>query len=243
MAQIFSPSTNSLSKVSIVAGAIVAGTGTAALTTFNRWPWVSNVEVAVEQTVPFSHKHHVAGLGIDCRFCHTSVEESATAGIPPVKTCMGCHSVVWKDAPILEPIRESYRSDVPLQWNKVHDLPDFVYFNHSIHVKKGVGCESCHGRVDQMPLMWKVNSLNMEWCLACHRHPENFLRPRDQITTMGWSPDNPDWPLAATQSTDAAEHGAVVHEAPRKASQAELGQRLLHENKVQSLTHCSTCHR
>lgn len=215
MPQIFSPSTNTLSKVSIVAGGLLAGTGALALTTANRWPWINNVDVAVEQQVPFSHKHHVGGLGIDCRFCHTAVEESATAGIPPVKTCMGCHSVVWKDAPMLEPIRESFRVDVPVQWNKVHDLPDFVYFNHSIHVKKGIGCESCHGRVDQMPLMWKVNSLNMEWCLACHRNPSNFVRPREQVTTMGWKPED----------------------------QAELGAKLVQEYKIQSLTNCSTCHR
>jgi hypothetical protein len=227
MAQIFSPSTNTLSKVSIVAGGLIVGTGAFALTTANRWPWINNVEVAVEQNVPFSHKHHVAGLGIDCRFCHTSVEETAFAGIPPVKTCMGCHSVVWKDAPMLEPIRESYRSDVPVQWTRVHDLPDFVYFNHSIHVKKGVGCESCHGRVDQMPLMWKVNSLNMEWCLACHRNPQNFVRPREQVTTMGWDPMQPE------------KSGSTLPPTP----QAELGAKLVQEYKIQSLTHCSTCHR
>jgi hypothetical protein len=227
MAQIFHPSTNTLSTVSIVAGGLIAGVGVLAVTTANRWPWISNVEVAVEQQVPFSHKHHVAGLGIDCRFCHTAVEESAFAGIPPVKTCMGCHSVVWKDAPMLEPIRESYRSDVPVQWTRVHDLPDFVYFNHSIHLKKGVGCESCHGRVDKMPLMWKVNSLNMEWCLSCHRAPEKFVRPRDQVTTMGWDPMHP------------SKSGS--HLAP--TTQDELGPKLVQEYKIQSLTHCSTCHR
>ena len=227
MAQIFSPSTNTLSKASIVIGAVVAGTAAYALTTFNRWPWISNVNVAVEQQVPFSHKHHVGGLGIDCRFCHTAAEEAAVSGIPPVKTCMGCHSVVWKDAPMLEPIRESYRTDVPVQWNRVHDLPDFVYFNHSIHLKKGIGCESCHGRVDQMPLMWKANSLNMEWCLSCHRNPQNFVRPRDQVTTMGWDPLQP------------AKSGSNLP----SMSQAELGAKLVQEYKIQSLTNCSTCHR
>jgi len=227
MAQIFSPSTNTLSKASIVAGALLAGTAAFALTTVNRWPWISNVDVAVEQEVPFSHKHHVGGLGIDCRFCHTAAEESAVSGIPPVKTCMGCHSVVWKDAPMLEPIRESYRSDKPIQWTRVHDLPDFAYFNHSIHLKKGIGCESCHGRVDQMPLMWKVNSLNMEWCLSCHRNPQDFVRPRDQITTMGWDPRHPEKSGSNLPSM----------------SQAELGAKLVQEYKIQSLTHCSTCHR
>lgn len=227
MAQIFHPSTNTLSKVSIVAGALLSGGGALALTTANRWPWINNVEVVVSQPVQFTHSHHVGGLGIDCRFCHTSVEESANAGIPPVKLCMGCHSVVWKDAPILEPIRTAYQSDVPIQWNKVHDLPDFAYFNHSIHVKKGVGCETCHGRVDQMPLMWKVNSLNMEWCLQCHRSPEKYVRPLDQITTMGWDPMHPE------------KFGSLLP----PMSQEELGKQLVQEHKIQSLTHCSTCHR
>jgi hypothetical protein len=209
MAQIFSPSTNTLSKVSIVAATLVVGAAGYAVTTINRWPWISNLNVAVEQDVPFSHKHHVAGLGIDCRFCHTAVEESANAGIPPVKTCMGC------------------RSDVPVEWTRVHDLPDFVYFNHSIHLKKGVGCESCHGRVDTMPLMWKANSLNMEWCLACHRNPQDFVRPREQVTTMGWDPAQP------------AKSGSSLP----PTTQAELGPRLVQEYKIQSLTHCSTCHR
>ena len=142
------------------------------------------------------------------------------AGIPPSKTCMGCHSMVWKDAPILEPVRDSYRNDTSVEWIRVHDLPEFVYFNHSIHIKKGVGCESCHGRVDKMPLMWRENSLNMEWCLACHREPEKFLRPRDKVFTMGWDP--------------VKELGVT---------QAELGAQLKQEYKVESRTNCSTCHR
>jgi hypothetical protein len=124
-----------------------------------------------DQPVQFSHQHHAGGIGIDCRYCHTSVEVSASAGIPPTKTCINCHSQIWSTSPYLEPVRASFREDKPLQWIRVHDLPDFVYFNHSIHVKKGVGCETCHGRVDRMPLMLQKSSLQMEWCLDCHRDP------------------------------------------------------------------------
>jgi len=154
--------------------------------------------------------------GIDCRYCHTSVETSTFAGIPPTKTCMNCHSQLWANSPFLEPVRASFRDDKSLHWIRVHDLPDFVYFNHSIHVKKGMGCESCHGRVDQMPLMQQVNSLQMEWCLNCHRNPEQFVRPRSEIFTMGYRP---------------------------AVSQAVLGPQLVKEYQIQPSTTCSTCHR
>ncbi len=216
MAQIFHPSTNTIARLSIF-GALFALGGLLWLVLFmNRSFYVTQVNVPREQPVPFSHKHHVSGLGIDCRHCHTSVEESAFAGIPPTKTCMNCHSQIWADAPMLEPVRESYRADESLEWTRVHDLPDFVYFNHSIHVKKGVGCETCHGRVDQMPLMWKANTLQMEWCWSCHEQPEAHLRPRDEIFTMGWTPP---------------------------VSQAELGSKLAEEYNVRSALDCSVCHR
>jgi hypothetical protein len=188
MAQIFHKSFNSLAKVSIVAGGLVALTavGYAALL-FNRNPAVTQVGISREQPVPFSHDHHVGGLGIDCRYCHTTVEVSAKAGVPPTKTCMTCHSQVWKDAPLLEPVRASFREDKSLEWLRIHDLPDFVYFDHSIHVKKGVGCETCHGRVDKMPLMIRQNTLNMEWCLECHRDPVKNLRPREAVYEMDWT--------------------------------------------------------
>jgi hypothetical protein len=168
--------------------------------------------------VPFSHKHHVTGMGIDCRYCHTTVETSAFAGIPPTETCMTCHSQIWTEAPILEPVRASYRDNTPIEWNRVHDLPDFVYFNHSIHISQGIGCQTCHGQVDQMPLTWKVNSLNMEWCLECHRDPAQFIRPRDQVFNMSYEPP---------------------------ADQETLGQRLVAEYEVETrqLTNCSICHR
>lgn len=221
MAQLFHPSTNALSKATIFGSVFILAAATWAFAEISRSPWVTEAQVAREQPVPFSHKHHVAGLGIDCRFCHTSVEESAFAGVPPTKTCMGCHSQVWKDAPLLEPVRESYRTDSSIAWLRVHDLPDFAYFDHSIHVKKGIGCESCHGRVDQMPLMWREHSLNMEWCLSCHRDPAAFIRPREEVFTMGWDPERAKLPM----------------------SQAEVGARLVESYHVQRLTNCSACHR
>jgi hypothetical protein len=158
----------------------------------------------------------VGDVGLDCRYCHTSVETSGFANIPPTKTCMNCHSQIWSASPTLEPVRDSFRTDRSIAWTRVHDLPDFAYFNHSIHVNKGVGCETCHGRVDKMPLTWQKASLQMEWCLDCHRHPEQYVRPREEVFTMGYEPP---------------------------VEQEELGRRLVKEYKIQSLTSCSTCHR
>ncbi len=218
MAQIFRRSSNTLAKFSIVGGALLAGGLLTLVMVIARSPWVNDIGAIKEQVVPFSHKHHVSGLGIDCRYCHISVEQTAFAGIPAVKTCMTCHSQIWTEAPILEPIRESWRTDKAIQWVRIHDLPDFVYFNHSIHVKKGVGCATCHGRVDQMPLMWKVNSLDMQWCLECHRQPERFIRPREQVFRMDWEPP----------SDQLAQGAALVKE--------------YHINKSK-MTDCSICHR
>jgi hypothetical protein len=218
MAQLFHPSSNTIAKVSIF-GAVFFLAGLAWMSlALNRSPYMTKTGVAREQPVPFSHKHHVQGVGIDCRYCHTSVEESAFAGIPPTKLCMNCHSVLWKDAPVLEPVRESYRTNESIQWTRVHDLPDFVYFDHSIHVAKGVACVTCHGQVDEMPLMWQENSLHMEWCLNCHRHPEKYIGPKDQVTSVN----------------------IESHE-----SQETVGKALVEEYKVQTdqLDNCSICHR
>ena len=171
MSQIFHRSTNTISRVSIF-GAVFFIAGLLLLfAAINRSPWVTEARVAREQPLQFSHERHVAGNGIDCRYCHTSVEESSFAGIPPTKTCMNCHSQIFANSPFLDPVRESFRTGKSIQWTRVHDLPDFVYFNHSIHVYKGVGCTTCHGQVDRMPLMWQDKSLQMEWCLDCHRNP------------------------------------------------------------------------
>ena len=214
--QIFPKSANAWSKGSIFAVlGLVAAIG-AALPVIQRSDFVTTANTFREQPVQFSHQHHVGGIGIDCRYCHTSVEVSSSAGIPPTKTCINCHSQIWSTSPYLEPVRSSFRDDKPLKWLRVHDLPDFVYFNHSIHVKKGMGCETCHGRVDKMPLMRQQNTLQMEWCLNCHRNPEQFVRPRSEVFTMGYVP---------------------------AVDQRELGPQLVAEYKIQSLTNCSVCHR
>src|SRR3982750_2595804 len=190
MAQLFSPRANVHSRVIIVGVVVlVCGAGWAASTIY--WsPYTTYVAVLFDQPVPFSHKHHVGDDGIDCRYCHTSVETSAVAGVPPTETCMTCHSQIWTTAELLEPVRESYRTGKSLEWTRVHDLPDFVFFNHSIHVSKGIGCSTCHGRVDQMPLMYKVNTLYMQWCLECHRNPAQFVRPRDEVFNMAYQYPN-----------------------------------------------------
>lgn len=216
MPQIFHPSTNTLSKVSIFAAVCLLGVLGWLLTAIERSAYVTQADVAPEQPVPFSHKHHVSGIGIDCRYCHTSVEESAFAGIPPTKTCMNCHSQIWAEAPMLEPVRESFKTDKSIDWIRVYDLPDYVYFNHSIHVKKGIGCVTCHGQVDQMPLVRRAISLHMDWCLGCHREPERFVRPREHVFSMDWTP-----PVAQTV----------------------LGRKLVKEYKIQKIDSCSVCHR
>jgi len=216
MAQIFSRYANSYAKGSIVAVGLLVLVGLGTADRLSRSPYMTRAETVREQPIQFSHQHHVGGIGIDCRYCHTSVEKAPQAGIPPTKTCMNCHAQIWITSQYLEPVRESYRTDRPLRWIKVNDLPDFVYFNHSVHVKKGMGCATCHGRVDRMPLLYQKASLQMEWCLDCHRHPEQYVRPREAVFQMDY-------------------------EAP--ANQAELGARLVKEYDIHSLTACSTCHR
>src|SRR6201984_3352291 len=188
MAQFFPPSANAYARTSLAILIVVAAA--LGLTGYElaSSPWVTREGVRPEQPVPFSHQHHVSGLGIDCRYCHTSVETSGFAGIPPTKTCMNCHSQIFSNSPFLEPVRESFRTGKSIQWTRVHDLPDFVYFNHSIHVNKGVGCTTCHGQVDRMPLMWQEQSLQMEWCLNCHRNPERYVRPRSAVFAVDYQP-------------------------------------------------------
>jgi hypothetical protein len=188
MAQVFGKSSNSIARVSLI-GLVFGffglwGVGYA----IYRSPYTTDVNVPRIQEVPFSHQHHVSGLGIDCRYCHDSVETSSFAGVPPTHTCMSCHSQLWTDAPMLAPVRESMATGKPLHWQRVNQVPDFVFFNHSIHVQKGIGCSTCHGRVDEMPLTWKAHSLYMRWCVDCHEAPERNLRPKDQIFNMKWRP-------------------------------------------------------
>src|SRR5438067_2215229 len=186
MAQIFDRSSNALARFSLVlTGVIVIALGVT-LDQLQRSPWVTRQGQRPDQPVPFSHKQHVEGLGLQCQYCHTQVEKAASAGIPPNKTCINCHAQIWTNADLLEPVRQSWATGASIQWIRVHDLPDYVYFNHEIHVNKGLGCANCHGRVDQMPLMYQQNTLQMEWCLNCHRDPAKNLRPVSQAYNMAW---------------------------------------------------------
>jgi hypothetical protein len=204
MAQIFDRSSNALARASLVlTGLIVIALGVT-LDQLQRSPWVTRQGQRPEQPVPFSHKHHVTGLGLQCQYCHTSVEKSSYAGIPPTKTCINCHAQIWTNAALLQPVRDSWATGQSIPWIKVHDLPDYVYFSHEIHVNKGLGCSSCHGRVDQMPLMYAQNTLQMEWCLDCHRNPAKNLRPTSQIYNMAWeapAPERPVWCAVSGQKT------------------------------------------
>jgi len=232
MAQIFHRSTNSISRATIFGAVFVVSFVFWAMAQIQRSPYVTYAGVARPQPVPFSHQHHVAGLGIDCRYCHTSVEVSRFAGIPPTKTCMNCHAQIWTKAPMLEPVRESFRTGQSLVWTRVNDLPDFVFFDHSIHVTKGVGCNTCHGPVDRMPLMYNYASLQMEWCLNCHRAPEKNLRPRDQVFNMRYEQPTPANPVAldGTTFTDQDSLGLYLVKKYRLRT-------------VQDITSCNTCHR
>jgi hypothetical protein len=230
--QIFHRSTNTISRATIFGAVFVVAVLLFAAAEIQRSSYVSYSGVARPQPAPFSHQHHVAGLGIDCRYCHTSVESSGFAGIPPTKTCMNCHSQIWTGAPMLEPVRQSFRSGQSLVWNRVNDLPDFVYFDHSIHVNKGVGCNTCHGAVDRMPLMYNYASLQMEWCLDCHRAPEKYLRPRDQVFNMRYEAPSSDKPLMLDGKLYSDQHSLGI----------DLVQKY-NLRSVTDITSCSTCHR
>jgi hypothetical protein len=200
MAQVFDRSSNALARFSLVlTGVIVIALGVT-LDNLQRSPWVTRQGQRPDQPIPFSHKHHVEGLGLQCQYCHTQVEKAAYAGIPPTKTCINCHAQIWTNAELLEPVRQSWATGASIQWIRVHDLPDYVYFNHEIHVNKGIGCASCHGRVDEMPLMYQQNTLQMEWCLNCHRNPAVNLRPTSEIYNMAWAGPSSDKPVWCTAS-------------------------------------------
>jgi hypothetical protein len=230
--QIFHRSTNTIARATIYGAVFVVAVLSWALNEFQRSPYITYAGVARQQPVPFSHQHHVAAVGIDCRYCHTSVETSNFAGIPPTKTCMNCHSQIWTNAKLLEPVRESYRTGKSLVWTRANDLPDFVYFNHSIHINKGVGCNTCHGPVDRMPLMYNYASLQMEWCLNCHRNAAEYLRPRDQVFNMRYEQPSGSQP--------------VVVDGKAYTDQESLGRDLMKKYSLRSvadITSCSTCHR
>ncbi len=216
MSQLFRPSTNSIAKVSIAAAVLLVFSTIGIAYMIDRGPGVTDVDIAPVQPIYFSHKHHVKDDGIDCRYCHTSVETSGYAGLPATETCMTCHSQIWNNASVTEPIRQSWASGESIKWTRVHDLPDYVYFNHSIHVAKGIGCSTCHGQINEMPWVYKANTLYMNWCLNCHRNPAQYIRPKAEVFNMDYKyPDN----------------------------QAQIGAQLVKDYHVQSLVDCMTCHR
>jgi hypothetical protein len=222
MPQIFHHSTNTLAKLSIFGALFILLAAMWVLAEINRSSYNTGQYIERQQPVQFSHKHHSGDDGIDCRYCHTSVETSNSAGMPSTQTCMNCHSQIWADSPYLEPVLQSYKTGVPIEWTRVHDLPDYSYFNHSIHVAKGVGCSTCHGQVDQMPLMYQASSLQMEWCLACHREPEKFIRPKEEVFNMKWPAQN------------------------KSENQIAAARKLKETYDIKDtsiLTSCSTCHR
>jgi len=203
----------------MVLAVVLAGTGFYAFTQFARSSYLTNQYLERQQPVQFSHKHHVGDDGIDCRYCHQTVETTATAGMPSTQTCMNCHSQIWADSPYLEPVRASFRENKPIEWERVHDMPEYTYFNHSIHIAKGVGCSSCHGQIDDMPSVYQNESLQMEWCIACHRDPAQHIRPKSEIYNMQWQDGD----------LDAGER-----------SQLKLDYKI---RSKELLTSCSTCHR
>jgi hypothetical protein len=219
MAQLFHRSANNIAKISMIMAVVLAGVAFFVYMQLSRSSYVTNQYLEIQQPVQFSHKHHTGDDGIDCRYCHTAVETSYSAGIPPTQTCMNCHSQIWADSPYLEPVRASFRENKPIEWQRVHDLPEYVYFNHSIHVAKGVGCSSCHGDVANMPAVYQENSLQMEWCLSCHRAPEKFIRPLSEITNTKWDVN-------------------TLTDDERKKLKEEYRIR-----DPDMLTSCSTCHR
>jgi len=231
MAQIFHRSTNTIARVSIYGSLVALLVASFALYGVSESPYYTEVNVAVNQPVPFSHRHHAGELGIDCRYCHTSVEESAFAGLPPTKTCMTCHSQIWTNSEMLEPVRASYRTNKSIEWVRVNALPDFVYFDHSIHIHKGIGCTTCHGPIAEMSLTWRANTLQMSWCTGCHREPEKYIRPRENEEVF-----NPRY-------QPPSKFAPVTFRGKQYYDQDSLGADLVAAYKVQKLTACTTCHR
>lgn len=212
--------TNGLRAAGAVA-ILMGGAYATAIVLFGFSPYATDVGYMPTQPVPYSHALHAGELGIDCRYCHTSVDKGAHAGIPPLETCMGCHTAIRATSPKLKPLQDAYAEGKPLRWIRIHDLPDYAYFNHSAHVNRGVGCVSCHGRIDKMEVVYQQEPLSMGWCLECHREPELQVRPLDRITDMDFEPA--DW--------------------QPNASQAEMGAALVQEYNLNPSTDCSTCHR
>lgn len=218
MPQLFRPYADSVARIVLIAIVVVPFLAIGVAYLIMRSEYITDQTITLNQPVPFSHVHHVGDLGLDCRYCHTGVETSPVAGVPPTHVCMTCHSQLYTQTAMLAPVRESIAEDRPIRWNKVNKLPDYVYFDHSIHIAKGVGCSTCHGTVDQMPLMRQAAPLTMGWCLNCHRDPTPYLRPQSAVFDPDWKPP---------------------------ADQAEQGRKLLVKYLIDNhhLTDCSVCHR
>jgi hypothetical protein len=219
MSQVFGPASNNFARLSLLVGGLVTVLLLLGFFVSENSPYAyAEAGIAVAQPIRFSHELHSGNLNIDCRYCHGTAEVSSYGGIPDTHTCMSCHSQIAVYSELLEPVRDSYETGEPLVWQKVHDVAAHVYFNHSVHIAKGFGCETCHGQVDQMPLVWQNQPMTMNWCLECHREPEQFVRPLEEIYTTNWEPEG---------------------------DQIELGQQLVEEYNinVEGLTNCSVCHR
>ncbi len=219
MPQLFPPRSNKIAKLSIIAVVVLSAAVIGGLAWYTHSPTFTKVGAEVPQPVPFSHNLHVKAVGLNCRYCHVGVDQSAFADLPPAETCMSCHSQIRKDSPTLQPVRDSYLNGTPLAWNRVNDLPDFVYFNHEIHVAKGVGCETCHGRMDQVTTAVRSKYFYMSTCMECHNNPGQYLRPQANIYDMGYTPTE---------------------------DQAVLGAKLVAEYNIMpisQLSDCSICHR
>ena len=237
MAQVFHRSMNAVSRIVVFGLPLLFMASAVTGSVVYRSGYITGRGETIDQPVPFSHMHHVGQLGIDCRYCHTSVESSSFANVPPTKTCMNCHQQIWAGSEMLNPVRESYKQNKSIPWERVHNLPDYVYFNHSIHVAKGVGCVACHGQVDQMPLTYQTKSLLMEWCIKCHRNPEPNLRPTSEITSMTFKPA--DYANPETGEKKNPDTG-------KPYTQAEIGKLMkdkYHVRDALTLTSCSICHR
>jgi len=248
VAQLFKPYANVVARTSLVLGGAAPVLIGLAAAVYSRSPYNTKVEVPLNQPIPFSHQHHVAELGIDCRYCHTSVEKSSYAGLPPTETCMSCHSQIWTNSPLLEPVRKSYEDNTPIVWNKVNTVPAFVNFNHSIHIARGINCNQCHGPVNDMQITFKGRAFQMQWCLQCHRSPEHYLykdpeaaSPRQQVFKVYW-----DLQEKGVTGMSPREQALVKGEEQESNDPHDIaeGKKLVNSLgvKVQQLADCSVCH-
>lgn len=255
MAQIFRPNHNVLARLAVLGGAATPLALIVLFSQFSRSSAATGVGTAYEQPVAFSHEHHVTELGIDCRYCHSTVEKSAHAGYPATHTCMSCHSQVWSNSPLLEPVRESYVKNVPLKWVKLNAVPDFVYFNHSIHIQRGINCNNCHGSVQAMQMAYKGRPFQMRWCLECHRNPEKYVNKTEfvfdlykQIQRGNHLKDDSAFkdsklasPIGGTHEMEALANGEQYQRSPEELAE---GKKLVAKYKIkkEQLSDCATCH-